>query len=71
MKAIVYHKYGSPDVLKLEEVAVPTPTDDEVLIKVYAVSLNGSDREGLIKEKSSSLWNIRWTSKQSFRRLIL
>jgi NADPH:quinone reductase-like Zn-dependent oxidoreductase len=48
MKAIVYYKYGSPDVLKLEEVATPTPTDDEVLIKVHAVSINGSDREGLI-----------------------
>jgi len=48
MKAIVYYKYGSPDVLKLEEVATPIPTDDEVLIKVHAVSINGSDREGLI-----------------------
>jgi len=48
MKAIVYHEYGSPDVLKLEEVDMPTPKDDEVLIKVHAVSINGSDREGLI-----------------------
>ena len=48
MKAIVYHKYGSPDVLKLEEVEMPTPTDDEVLIRIHAVSINGSDREGLI-----------------------
>ena len=48
MKAIVRHTYGSPDVLKLEEVDMPAPTDDEVLVKVYAVSINGSDREGLI-----------------------
>jgi len=48
MKAIVYHEYGSPDVLKLVEVATPTPTDDEVLVRVKAVSINGSDREGLI-----------------------
>src|SRR5215471_17508877 len=48
MKAIIYHNYGSPDVLKLEEVKKPTPTDEEVLIKVHAVSINGSDREGLI-----------------------
>jgi len=47
MKAIVHHEYGSPDVLKLEEVAVPSPRDDEVLIKVQAVSINGSDWEGL------------------------
>ena len=48
MKAIVYTKYGSPDVLQLKEVEKPTPTDDEVLIKVHAVSLNRSDWEGLI-----------------------
>ncbi len=47
MKAVVHHDYGSPEVLKLEEVAKPTPTDDEVLIKVHAVSINGSDWEGL------------------------
>ncbi|HJQ15209.1 MAG TPA: NAD(P)-dependent alcohol dehydrogenase [Anaerolineales bacterium] len=48
MKAIVYYNYGSPDVLRIEEVAVPTPSDDEVLVKIHAVSINGSDREGLI-----------------------
>jgi NADPH:quinone reductase-like Zn-dependent oxidoreductase len=47
LKAIVNYKYGSPDVLRLEEVPMPTPTDDEVLIKVYAVSVNRSDWEGL------------------------
>ncbi len=47
MKAIVYTKYGPPDVLKLEEIQKPTPTDDEVLIKVQAVSVNRSDWEGL------------------------
>ena len=38
MKATVYHKYGLPDVLKLEEVQKPTPRDDEVLVKVHAAS---------------------------------
>jgi NADPH:quinone reductase-like Zn-dependent oxidoreductase len=47
MKAIVYTKYGPPETLQLEEVAKPTPKDDEVLIKVRAVSVNRSDWEGL------------------------
>ena len=40
MKAISYHNYGSPDVLKLEDVARPVPDDDQVLIKVRAASIN-------------------------------
>lgn len=48
MKAIVYHQYGSPDVLKLEEVEKPTPADDQLLIKVHAVSINRSDWEGMV-----------------------
>jgi len=47
MKAIVYHKYGSPNVLKLEDVDMPIPMYDEVLVKVHAVSVNRSDWEGL------------------------
>jgi NADPH:quinone reductase-like Zn-dependent oxidoreductase len=48
MKAIVRYQYGSPDVMKLEEIEKPIPSDDEILIKIHAVSINGSDREGLI-----------------------
>jgi NADPH:quinone reductase-like Zn-dependent oxidoreductase len=48
MKAIIQSKYGSPDVLKLGEVEMPTPADDEILVKVYAASVNRSDWEGLI-----------------------
>lgn len=48
MKAVVYTKYGSPDVLQVTEVEKPVPTDDQVLIKIHAVSVNGSDKEALI-----------------------
>src|SRR5687767_12259134 len=48
MKAVVRTEYGSADVLQLKEIEKPAPTDDELLIKVHAVSINGSDREGLI-----------------------
>jgi NADPH:quinone reductase-like Zn-dependent oxidoreductase len=43
MKAVVSTKYGSPDVLQVEEVAKPVPRDDEVLIKVYATATNAAD----------------------------
>jgi len=43
MRAMVYHTYGSPDVLQLEEVQKPVPQDDEVLIKVYAAGANAGD----------------------------
>ena len=43
MKAIVYHNYGSPDVLRLEDIPKPIPGDDEVLVKVHAVSINSWD----------------------------
>jgi NADPH:quinone reductase-like Zn-dependent oxidoreductase len=43
VKAIVYEKYGSPDVLELREIGRPTPTDDEVRVRVLAVSINDWD----------------------------
>ncbi len=68
MKAIVYHKYGSPDVLRLEDIPKPKPNDDEVLVKVHAVSINSWDWDmltgspleyrfisGLLKPKSNKL----------------
>ena len=43
MKAIVYYHYGSPDVLQYEEIEKPAPSDNEVLIKVRAASINPLD----------------------------
>ena len=68
MKAAVRDRYGSPDVVELREVDKPVPTDDEVLVRVRAASLNladwyamagrpyvGRTQMGLLKPKSDRL----------------
>ena len=57
MKAIRIHEYGGPDVLSIDEIPMPEPAADEVLIRVHATSVNPVDwkiREGLRKEKFPS-----------------
>lgn len=58
MKAIVFRKYGSPDVLHLEEVDKPISEDDEVLVKIHAASLNSWDTDFLKGRFISRVWGL-------------
>jgi NADPH:quinone reductase-like Zn-dependent oxidoreductase len=68
LKAIVYSTYGGPEVLKLQEVEKPSPADDEVLIKVHAVSINDWDWGKL---DGNSLFNRLFSGLQKPRHQIL
>ncbi len=52
MKAAVRDRYGSPDVVRLEDVDIPVPTGDQVLVRVRAASVNRADLDGLTPRPS-------------------
>ncbi len=57
MQAVIQDRYGPPDVVRLGELPEPVPADDEVLLRVRAVSLNGSDRENLAGRPAYARWS--------------
>ena len=62
MKAIVYEKYGPPEVLQLKEVDKPIPKDDEVLIRVYASTVHAGD----VRMRSFTVPPAEWIMARVF-----
>ena len=64
MKAIVYTKYGGPEVLQIKEVEKPSPEENEVLIKVHAASINDWDMGLLEGDFINRMINGLWKPKR-------
>ena len=56
MRAVVHDRYGSPNVLRLEEVERPEPKDDEVLVEIHATTVNRTDCH--IRGAKPFLWRL-------------
>jgi NADPH:quinone reductase-like Zn-dependent oxidoreductase len=50
MRAVVHDRYGAPDVLRIDDVERPTPSDDEVLVRVHASTVTRGDAMGVRSE---------------------
>lgn len=58
MKAMVYEKYGPPDVLQLQDIPKPVPKDDELLVKVHAAAVTMGDCEIRSGKMDSFIWVV-------------
>ena len=80
MKALAYDKYGSPDVLGVRKIDRPVVTDDGVLVRIHAASVNPVDwhtmtgtpylvrlQAGLRRPKSEAGRRLRWNGRRSRR----
>jgi hypothetical protein len=65
MKAMVYHDYGSPDVVELSEIEMPVINDDGVLVRVHAASVNWLDWHFLTGTPFLARIMVGWSNQKT------